>query len=48
MLRGSDHHVNTMIYTRPGYELKEFLPITRVVYGALTIVAHPQQPLKSA
>jgi tripartite-type tricarboxylate transporter receptor subunit TctC len=47
LLRGSDHHVNTMIYTRPGYELKDFVPISRVVYGALTIVTHPQQPLKS-
>ena len=47
LLRGSDHHVNTMIYTRPGYELKEFVPVARVVYGPLVIVSHPQQPFKS-
>jgi tripartite-type tricarboxylate transporter receptor subunit TctC len=47
LLRGSDHHVNTMIYTKPGYELKEFVPVARVVYGPLIIVTHPQQPFKS-
>ncbi|HSV82971.1 MAG TPA: tripartite tricarboxylate transporter substrate binding protein [Ramlibacter sp.] len=47
LFRGSDHHVNTMIYSSPGYELKDFVPVTRVVYGALIIVANPQQPLKS-
>lgn len=47
LLRGSDHHVNTMIYTHAGYELKDFVPITRVAYGPLVIVMHPQQPFKS-
>ena len=47
LMRGSDHIVNTMIYARPGYELKDFVPIGRVVYGALVIVTNPQQPWKT-
>jgi tripartite-type tricarboxylate transporter receptor subunit TctC len=47
LLRGSDHHVNTMIYSRPGYELSDFAPVARIVTGALVIVANPQTPYKS-
>jgi tripartite-type tricarboxylate transporter receptor subunit TctC len=47
LLRGTDHLVNTMIYTHPGYELKEFVPVARLVYGPLVIVANPQQPFRT-
>jgi tripartite-type tricarboxylate transporter receptor subunit TctC len=47
LLRGSDHVVNTMIYDRPGYQLKDFTPIGRLVYGPLVIVANARQSLQT-
>lgn len=47
LLRGTDHHVNAMIYSQPGYALKDFVPITRVAYASLVIVANAQQPLST-
>jgi len=47
LLRGSEHHVNAVIYSRPGYELKDFAPIAQVVNGPTIIVAHPAQPFKT-
>lgn len=47
IIRGNEHNVNAVIYSRPGYEPRDFAPILRVVAGPAVIVAASNQPFKT-
>jgi len=46
LVTGNNHTINRMIYTKAGYETKEFASVIRAVEGTSVLVVHPQQPFK--
>lgn len=47
IIRGNEHNVNPLIYTRAGYEPKDFVSIVRVLRGPGLLVASASQPFKT-
>ncbi len=47
LVRGSEHHVNALIYAKPGYAIKDLVPVTRVAQGTVVILANPNAPFKT-
>ena len=47
LIRGNEHHVNALIYAKPGYALKDFVPVSRVALGTVVILANPNAPFKT-
>lgn len=47
IIRGNEHNVNALIYARPGYEPKDFMPVLRVASGPAVLLAHPSQPFRT-
>ncbi len=47
LVRGPEHHVNAIIYSRPGYTIKDFVPVSRVALGTVVILANPNAPFKT-
>lgn len=47
IIRGNEHNVNPLIYSRAGYEPADFAPIVRLVSGPGVLVASANAPFKN-
>lgn len=43
----SNHTLNPLIFSKPGYELTDFVPVVQAATGPLVLVAHAHQPYKT-
>lgn len=44
VLKGNEHFVNALVYSRPGYQPKDLVPVVHAVNGPVVLVANPSQP----
>ena len=48
LLTSNNHNLNSMIYSRPGYDpVKDFVPVNEVSEGPSLLAAHPSRPFNS-
>jgi tripartite-type tricarboxylate transporter receptor subunit TctC len=47
IIRGNEHQLNTLIQPKPGYALRDFVPVARVTTQAVLIVANPNAAFKT-
>jgi tripartite-type tricarboxylate transporter receptor subunit TctC len=44
VLKGNEHFVNALVYSRPGYQPKDLTPVVHAVNGPVVVVANPSLP----